>query len=78
MQASFGQDKIYLVHANDSMKELGAARDRHTHIGQGFIGTQGFKTLLSSPFFAKFPFILETPLEGVGEDIKILKQLRMQ
>lgn len=78
MQASFGQDKIYLVHANDSMKELGAARDRHTHIGQGFIGTQGFKTLLSSPFFAKFPFILETPLEGVDEDIKILKQLRMQ
>ena len=78
MQASFGQDKIYLVHANDSMKELGAARDRHTHIGQGFIGTQGFKALLSSSFFSKFPFILETPLEGVEEDIKILKQLRMQ
>lgn len=78
MQASFGQDKIYLVHANDSMKELGGARDRHTHIGQGFIGVQGFKSLLASQFFSKFPFILETPLQGVDEDIKILKQLRTQ
>ncbi|MDD3894764.1 MAG: deoxyribonuclease IV [Syntrophomonadaceae bacterium] len=76
MEDSFGKDKVYLVHANDSMKELGAARDRHSHIGKGFIGIEGFKAIMDSPFFSQFPFILETPLEGLDEDIEILKQLR--
>ncbi len=78
MQDSFGKDKIYLIHANDSMKELGGRKDRHSHIGHGFIGQEGFKALLSHPFFAQFPFILETPLEGADEDIKILKQIRAE
>lgn len=76
MQDSFGKDKIYLIHANDSMKELGGKKDRHSHIGQGFIGKEGFRALLGHPYFAQFPFILETPLEGVDEDIKFLKQIR--
>lgn len=78
MNESFGQDKVFLVHANDSMKELGANRDRHSHIGQGFIGIKGFEALLADPYFSQFPFILETPREGVEEDISRLKRLRKQ
>ncbi|NLB53562.1 MAG: deoxyribonuclease IV [Syntrophomonadaceae bacterium] len=78
MKTSFGLDKIYLVHANDSMKELGGARDRHAHIGHGFIGIEGFRALLTDSFFSQFAFILETPSEGVDADVTVLKELRMK
>lgn len=73
---TFGRDCIKLVHSNDSQKELGSKRDRHAHIGDGFIGTSGFKRLLENDFFSQLPFILETPLEEIDRDIAALKELR--
>ena len=65
-----------VIHVNDSEKEQGMHRDRHAHIGQGMIGMDGFLKLLQNDFFMKLPFILETPFEGVANDINILKELR--
>ncbi len=73
---TFGRDAIKFIHSNDSQKELGSRRDRHAHIGDGFIGEAGFKRLLRHDFFDTFPFILETPLEEIDRDIAALKKLR--
>ena len=76
MDNLFGREKVKVIHANDSEKGPGTHRDRHAHIGQGMIGTDGFLNLLQNDFFNNRPFILETPFEGVANDISILKELR--
>lgn len=73
---TFGRSCIKMIHSNDSQKELGSKRDRHAHIGDGFIGPAGFKRLLNHDFFGAFPFILETPFEAIDRDIAVLKDLR--
>ena len=70
------------VHANDSMRELGSLVDRHENIGDGLIGTAGFKTLMSNDAFKHVPFYLEVPGTGKsGPDkpnIDRLKAIRSQ
>ncbi len=73
-----GQERLRLVHANDSMDVRGAFRDRHQRIGEGHIGAHAFAELLSHPATAGVPFILETPGSRDADDgqIDILKRLR--
>lgn len=71
-----GFERLELSHCNDSKVEFGAKRDRHEHLGKGFIGKEGFKAIVASPAFKKVNLILETPPEGVAADIAILKKLR--
>lgn len=75
---SFGRERLKLVHANDCQSALGSRRDRHAHIGLGSIGRAGFAELMSHPFWGRLPMIVETPLEGLEQDIEILKQLRQK
>jgi deoxyribonuclease-4 len=56
-----GLDLLKAVHANDSMKALGSAVDRHDNIGSGLIGREGFATVLSHPALKDVPFYLEVP-----------------
>jgi deoxyribonuclease-4 len=57
-------------------------RDRHENIGDGHIGLDGFRCLMSHAAFADAPFLLEVPgLDGKGPDaanIDRLKQLRAE
>jgi len=53
--------RLALLHANDSMFELGAHRDRHANIGDGTIGEGGWRAILAQPTLTTVPFILETP-----------------
>jgi len=59
-----GINLLRSVHANDSMRELGSSVDRHENIGEGFIGTKGFQTIMSHPAFKDVPFYLEVPGTG--------------
>ena len=68
-----GKSAIKLIHSNDSKIDLGGRRDRHEHIGEGFIGREGFVHLLST---FDLDFILETEHDKVIEDIKVLKEIR--
>lgn len=68
-------ERLVLIHANDSKFGVGQMRDRHTHIGEGYVGKKGFFNLLKHPFFSKFPFILETPKENNMDEIN-LERLR--
>ena len=77
LDQTFGREKIYLIHANDSKFELGAGKDRHWHIGEGFIGKDGFRNFLSDPFFQKIPMILETPIKEKDDDARNLLTIRM-
>ncbi|OQY36117.1 MAG: deoxyribonuclease IV [Anaerolineaceae bacterium 4572_5.2] len=56
-----GLEKLVVFHLNDSKKDLGSRVDRHTHIGEGFIGLEPFGFFLNDPDFQDIPFLLETP-----------------
>ena len=72
-----GLDRLKIIHVNDSKKEFGSRRDRHQHIGQGFIGLDGFRNVVNDRRLKKIPMILETPKgEDLAEDIENLKVLR--
>jgi len=56
-----GLDRLYAFHINDSKYDLATNRDRHAHIGEGFIGTEGFRLLINDDRFRDHPATLETP-----------------
>jgi deoxyribonuclease IV len=69
--------RLALVHANDSVFERGAHRDRHTDIGEGLIGEAGWRALATDPLLSSVPWILETPgdAERQRADIARLRSL---
>ena len=71
-----GMKNLRVVHLNDSMFELSCGKDRHEHIGLGHIGEKGFKALLTQKEFRKLPFILETPFDEPGADVKNLQKVK--
>ena len=70
-------EKLKIIHMNDSKKEFGSKRDRHEHIGKGFIGLEAFRNIMNDSKLADIPMILETPKgDDLAEDIENLKLLR--
>ncbi len=68
---------ILVIHANDAKQPHGSRRDRHEHIGEGYIGPWLFQTLLKDPVFQHTWFIIETPKDREGKYDKInLSRLR--
>ena len=63
-----GIKHLYLIHLNDSKKELGSKVDRHEHIGQGFIGVKAFECFMNDKRFKNIPKIIETPKENANCD----------
>lgn len=75
-----GLPHIKAFHLNDSQKELGSRVDRHTHIGQGYVGLEAFRLLRNDPRFRDIPMIIETPkgkdINDTTEDMQNLSVLR--
>ena len=72
-----GLDNLYIIHANDSLREFGTRKDRHEHIGKGHIGLEAFRNFVNDKRLKNIPMILETPKdEELTEDIENLKVLR--
>jgi len=73
-----GQERIQLIHANDSMDVLGSLKDRHENLGKGKIGVKPFEELIAHPAIANAPLILETPGEEPehGSEVAILRKIR--
>jgi deoxyribonuclease-4 len=65
-----GLDKLKVIHLNDSKFPLGSRKDRHMHIGKGYIGLEGFKMLVNHKYLKDLPFILETPKHDEKDDLK--------
>ncbi len=56
-----GLKHLYAFHLNDSMKPFGSKRDRHAPLGEGEIGLESFKFLMTSETTRELPKYLETP-----------------
>ena len=76
LDSKVGLSKLKLLHLNDSMYELGTHKDRHQHIGDGFIGPQGFRNFINHPALCNLPMILETPQTEEKDDIKNLNKVK--
>ncbi len=67
-----GLDRLRAMHLNDSKNPCGAHKDRHERIGQGYLGVETFRRIVTHPQLRHLPFILETPqenLDGYAQEI---------
>ncbi len=68
-----GLERLKVIHINDSKNDLGTKKDRHEHIGDGFIGRDGFFNIMNDKRLLNLPKCLETPKGNDYEyDIKNL------
>jgi deoxyribonuclease-4 len=77
-ERSIGLDLLACLHLNDSKTPFGSRRDRHELIGEGSLGPEPFRRLMTDPRFAAVPKILETPKgdDMVTNDRRMLSRLR--
>ncbi|WP_313580396.1 deoxyribonuclease IV [Lacrimispora sp.] len=70
-----GLDRLKAIHLNDSQNPLGAHKDRHAKIGEGFIGFEALKRMTVHPALKGLPFYLETPndLSGYAKEISMMR-----
>jgi deoxyribonuclease-4 len=76
-----GLDLVKVIHANDSKGALNSHLDRHANIGEGQIGEDGFRRILTHPVLRTKAFILETPVDEEGDDkrnVDALKRLSLK
>lgn len=57
-----GIKHLYAFHLNDSLKPFASRRDRHAHLGEGEIGLEAFRFVMTHPKLRALPKYLETPL----------------
>ena len=70
LEKYIGLDKLKVIHLNDSKFPLSSRKDRHMHIGKGYIGLEGFRALVNHKYLKDLPFILETPKHDEEDDLK--------
>jgi deoxyribonuclease-4 len=56
-----GLDRLAVLHLNDSQGALGSHKDRHALIGEGHLGLEVFRRIMTDPRLAGVPKIIETP-----------------
>ncbi len=71
-----GLEKLYLIHLNDSKTPLGSHVDRHWHIGEGYIGLEGFRRIVNHRQLSHLPAIMETPRHDDKDDLKNMSVIR--
>lgn len=70
-----GVESIELFHMNDSVGALGSHRDRHANIGDGELGLDPFRRLMTDSRFDGVPKVLETPK---GEDAEAADRMNLK
>ena len=50
--------------------------DRHANIGEGYIGLEGFRRILTDKQLKNKAFVLETPVDNEGDDLKNVETLK--
>lgn len=75
---ALGMERLELFHLNDSKSPRGSRWDRHQHIGQGSLGLEPFRRIMTEDRFRAVPKLLETPKEPdpVASDRMNLETLR--
>ncbi len=71
-----GLSNLKGIHLNDAKKELGSRVDRHDSLGDGLLGLETFRMIMTDRRLDSVPIILETPNpERWPEEIKLLQQM---
>jgi len=73
-----GIENLHCIHLNDSKHACGTNKDEHAHIGEGEIGVDGMRRIVSHPDLRDQPFVLETPNEdgkGFAWNIERVQEL---
>jgi deoxyribonuclease IV len=60
---TIGLSHLQVIHLNDTQMALGSHRDVHARLGEGIIGEEGLRTLLSDPRLDHTAVLLETPIK---------------
>ncbi|MFT4005643.1 MAG: deoxyribonuclease IV [Lacrimispora sp.] len=71
-----GLDRLKAIHLNDSQNPLGAHKDRHARLGEGHIGLEALKRVVTHPALRERPFYLETPndIDGYAREIALMRE----
>jgi deoxyribonuclease-4 len=75
-ETDLGWENVPVIHANDAKTRLGSHLDRHENIGSGYIGLEGFRRILNHPELRGKAFILETPVDEPGDDLRNVTALK--
>ncbi len=72
-----GLDRLRALHLNDSKMPLGSGKDRHEKIGEGTLGEEVIRSIVTHPALRDLPFFLETPNEvaGYAREIRLVRSL---
>jgi deoxyribonuclease IV len=73
---TLGLENIFVMHCNDAKAPLDSHIDRHANIGAGYIGLEGFRRILNHPDLREKAFILETPVDEPGDDLRNVMALK--
>lgn len=68
LEVELGREWVKVWHFNDSKGKLASNLDRHTHIGEGEIGVEGFRSIINDPRWQGIAMLLETPKEADLDD----------
>jgi len=74
-----GVENLACVHLNDSKHACGTNKDEHAHVGEGKIGEDGMRAVLTHEAIENLPVVLETPTEdgkGFAWNIERVHELR--
>jgi len=69
-----GLDRLGLFHLNDSQHPFDSRKDRHEHIGEGSLGEEPFRRIMTDERFVRVPKVLETPK---GDDMVTLDRMNL-
>lgn len=74
---AIGLQRLSLMHLNDSKTDFGTYKDRHENIGDGYIGTDPFRTIINDERLTHTSGILEVPgVNGTGPDKANIDRLK--
>lgn len=63
-----GLNRLKIIHLNDTEMALGSHRDVHARLGEGIIGEEGLRALLTDPRLDHVAVLLETPIKTDEHD----------
>ena len=78
IQDTLGLERLYVMHLNDSKTPFASRRDRHELIGEGSLGEEPFRRIMTDDRLARVPKVIETPKldDATATDTRMLVRLR--
>lgn len=76
LEKCVGTKNVRAIHFNDAKADYNSRLDRHWHIGEGKIGSEGLCRVARFKKLVHAAFILETPQDVPGDDARNVNKLR--